>query len=172
MIVLRCTSKLLARLKTKPEEAPRPSSNLLGDWFATLLHTRRGQYVLAMASKTLLPVVVTGRELRTFPERLASGLAELLGVYGVPTETIERECAAMSEVQYARTNDRSNVGVLIEFQRLLHYDLEDLAAMTPLELSLRLAHTPIVAREAFPEDDTCRFFGVPLLRHRQNEIGN
>ena len=172
MIVLRCTSKLLSRLGTKPVEASHASSNALGDWYATLLHTRRGQFVLAMARETLLPVAVTGRDLRTFPARVATTLAEVLASYGVPAEVIERECAAMSEVQYARTDDRSNVGVLTELQRLLHGDLDYFPNATLTELSLRLAQTPIVARHVFPEDATCRLFGVPRPRDRTKETGN
>jgi hypothetical protein len=172
VITIRCTTKLLRRLGAAPATLSDTNTTKLGEWYATLLHTRRGQFVLAMARSTLLPVVVTGRDLRTFPTRVASTLAEVLAAYGVPVELIERECAAMSDVQYARTDDRSNVGVLTELQRLLHGDLEYLPTATLTELSLRLAQTPIVARNVFPEDETCRLFGVPLPRHREKEMGN
>jgi hypothetical protein len=112
MIVLRCTSKLLSRLATKPADAAPASSNALGDWYATLLRTKRGHYVLAIARNTLLPIVVSGRELRAFPERLAIALAEVLAAYGVPAESIGRDCAAMSEVQYARDRNAPDRRVL------------------------------------------------------------
>ena len=137
-----------------------------------MLRSKRGQFVLGIARETLLPIVVSGRELRTFPERLASTLRDVLAVYGVGAEVIERECAAMSEVQYARTDDRSTVGVLTELQRLLHGDLEYFPDATLTELSLRLAETPIVARDLFPDDATCRLFGVPTPQHRKHEFGN
>jgi len=66
----------------------------------------------------------------------------------------------MRDVVYTRTDDRSNVGVLIEFQRLLAFDLFEPPELTLLDLSLRLAWTPIVARNTFPVDATCRLFGV------------
>lgn len=172
MLAIRCTTKLLSRLATKADPAPTASTGMLGDWYATLLHTRRGQFVLSMSRATLLPIVVAGRDLRSFPERIVSTLAEVLAAYGVPAHSIERECAAMSDVVYARTDDRSNVGVLTELQRLLHGDLEYFPDATLTELSLRLAQTPIVARHVFPEDETCRLFGVPSPRHREKEIGN
>jgi hypothetical protein len=68
----------------------------------------------------------------------------------------------MRDVQLAKTDDRSTVGVLTEFQRLLHGDLDFFPTATPAQLSLRLAHTPIVARDLFPQDATCRLFGVPI----------
>lgn len=145
------------------------SSGVLGDWYATLLHTRRGHFVLAISGVTLLPIVVSGRDLRLFPARIASTLAEVLACYGVPAEAIERECAAMSEVHYARTDDRSTVGVLTEIQRLLHWDLDDSPAATLAERSLQLAQTPIVARNMFPDQETSRLFGVLSPRHRKSD---
>ena len=46
---------------------------------------------MAMARATLLPVVVTGRDVRTFPGRLAEQVAAMLESYGVPTEAVARE---------------------------------------------------------------------------------
>lgn len=159
-MILRCTTKLLKRLDVELVATSRASTTVLGDWYATLLHTRRGQFVLAISRVTLQPIVVTGRDLRTFPVRLAAGVAEVLATYGVPSDAIERERFAMAAVQYARTDDRSNVGVLTELQRLLHYDLDELPGVSMTELSLRLAQTPIVARNVFPVNETCRVFGV------------
>jgi len=59
-----------------------------------------------------------------------------------------------------------------EARALLHGDLDYLPKATLTELSLRLAQTPIVARNVFPDKETCRLFGVPSPRHREREIGN
>jgi hypothetical protein len=40
------------------------------------------------------------------------------------------------------------------------FDLADSPELSLLELSLRLAWTPIVARRTFPVDATCKRFGV------------
>ena len=117
-----------------------------------------------MARETLLPVVVTGRDMRTFPNRLADQVAAMLEPYGVPADAITREREAMRDVVYTRTDDRSNVGVLTEFQRLLSFDLSEPSDMSLLDLSLRLASTPIVARNTFPVDATCKLFGVEPAR--------
>lgn len=89
--------------------------------------------------------------------RHAAGVAEVLATYGVPSYAIERERFAMSAVQYARTDDRSNVGVLTAPAPASLYDLPRISMM---ELPLRLARTPIVARNLFPVIETCRVFGV------------
>lgn len=160
VIVVRCTAKLLERLPARSDSPDTPSTSRLGDWYATLIRTRRGHFVLGMSRETLLPVVVTGRDLRTFPERLVEQVAAMLESYGVPAEAIASECDAMRDIAYTRTDDRSNVGVLTEFQRLLAFDLSDSPELSLLDLSLRLAWTPIVARNTFPVNATCRLFGV------------
>lgn len=113
-----------------------------------------------MARETLLPVVVTGRDMRTFPDRLVDQVSAMLESYGVPAKAVERERDAMRDVIYARTDDRSNVGVLTEFQRLLSFDLSEPSELSLLDLSLRLASTPIFARNTFPFKATCELFGV------------
>jgi hypothetical protein len=113
-----------------------------------------------MARETLLPVVVTGRDLRALPDRLVDQVSAILDSYGVPADAVANERDAMRDVGYTRTDDRSNVGVLTEFQRLLAFDLSDPSELTLLDLSLRLAWTPIVARKTFPVHATCKLFGV------------
>lgn len=117
-----------------------------------------------MARETLLPVVVTGRDLRAFPDRLVDQVSAMLESYAVPAEVVAREREAMRDVVFKRTDDRSNVGVLTEFQRLLAFDLAEESGLTPLDLSLRLAYTPIVARNTFPINATCKLFGVERPR--------
>jgi hypothetical protein len=160
VIVVRCTAKLLGRLPARSDSPDALSTSRLGDWYATLIRTRRGHYVLAMARETLLPVVVTARDLRVLPGRLVEQVAAMLESYGVPADAIANERDAMRDVVYTRTDDRCNVGVLTEFQRLLAFDLSEPSDLTLLELSLRLAWTPIVARNTFPVDATCKLFGV------------
>jgi hypothetical protein len=160
VIVLRCTAKLLERLPSQSDRAAVRSTSTLGDWYATLIRARRGHFILAMARESLLPVVVTGRDVRTFPNRLLDQVSAILESYGVPAEAVAREQEAMRNVVYTRTDDRSNVGVLTEFQRLLTFDLAESSDLSLLDLSLRLAWTPIVARNTFPVAATCKLFGV------------
>lgn len=84
MILVRCTAKLLERLPRSDDPRDTLSTSRLGDWYATLIRTRRGHFVLAMARETLLPVIVTGRDLRGLPERLLEQVAAMLESYGVP----------------------------------------------------------------------------------------
>src|SRR5678816_3070737 len=112
MVIIRATAALLQKLGVAPDPQPATSTTALGTWFATMLQVRRGRYVLAISGVTMLPVVVLGRDLGT------------LAPLGVPSAVVERERREMLDAHYASTNDRSTVGVLTEFQRLLRYELE------------------------------------------------
>lgn len=70
----------------------------------------------------------------------------------------------MSDVQYARTDDRSTVGVLTELVRQLSYHVEDDPDLELTRVSLQLAKTPILARDLTPDLATCSLFGVPDRR--------
>jgi hypothetical protein len=133
---------------------------VLGDWFATMIQVRRGRFVLAISGVTLLPVIVVGREPAGLRARLADAVADVLLELDIHRDAIERERLAMAEATYARTNDRSTVGVLTDFQRLLRYDLEDAPNTGLLERSLRFAETPIVARSLTPDRATRALFGA------------
>jgi hypothetical protein len=144
---------------------------LLGDWYATLLHTRRGQFVVAVAATTYLPVAVSGRDLKTFPARLCAGLRDVLEAFGTPAAVIERECSGWATTSIGKTDDRRAVGVLTEMQRLLHGDFDFLPDYTLPQLSLRLAETPVVAAKIIPEVATRELFGCPPRNWRRS-MGN
>lgn len=75
MFTLRCTKKLLDRMRAVPvaEDALSGSSGRLGDWFANVLIIRKQPIVLAVSGVTLLPVVLPAAPFKTVPERLARG---------------------------------------------------------------------------------------------------
>jgi len=53
MTTLRCTGKLMKRLGIRNPGDPPPPENRLGDWFANILYTRHGHYVLLVSEKTV-----------------------------------------------------------------------------------------------------------------------
>jgi hypothetical protein len=62
MFTLRCTQKLLARLKAVPAAQPQLPDTVLGDWYANLIRCGRTQVVLAVSERTLLPVVLQAKD--------------------------------------------------------------------------------------------------------------
>jgi hypothetical protein len=54
------------------------SSGSLGDWYANLLYIDRQQFILAVSEKTLLPLLISAKDAKLFPQRLRESLAESL----------------------------------------------------------------------------------------------
>ncbi|HEY4183400.1 MAG TPA: hypothetical protein VGM90_41535 [Kofleriaceae bacterium] len=159
MVTIRAAAKLLRTLGTA-DPAPPPPSTLLGDWYATIVRKRHRHVVLAIAGTTLLPVVVPAREIKTLVPRLTAGLVEVLRSLEVPAADIACEIAAMAEWRIAKTDDRSTVGVLMNLAQQLEFYIEDVPDLDELTLSLKLADTPITARDLIPVPATCELFGV------------
>jgi hypothetical protein len=75
----------------------------------------------------------------------------VLSALGVDAEGVSHELRAMSEVRLGRTVDRSVLGSLNDYVRLLDWEDRDL---TPLQVSVRLSETPCIAMDLFPDAAT------------------
>jgi hypothetical protein len=98
VVQLRCTAKLLARLKATPEREPVESTTSLGDWCANLVQVGRLPLILAVSERTLLPVVLRARDLRSIVPRLARGVAEVLGAIDAATRSIGPRRASVTTI--------------------------------------------------------------------------
>lgn len=140
VVTVRCTLKLLARLRVEPSKKERPPTSRLGDWHANLLYLSGGQVILAVNDRTLLPVLVPAGPGKTFVPRFLEALSEMLARLGVAPVVIEREFEAMAEVQLTATRSRVVLGSLNEFAFLLGARREWKGDL--VHESLRLADTP------------------------------
>ncbi len=62
MIVLRCTARLLKRLRQSPKlPEPPPSANPLGEWYADIDSFDREPFVLLLNAATGATLVLPGR---------------------------------------------------------------------------------------------------------------
>lgn len=162
MFTLRCTARLLSRLKMLPEATSRPPSTILGDWYANHVHVGRRQFVLAVGERTFLPVVILAAPTATVGQRLREAIVELLHALGIADTRIEAERALMSEIAYNKPNNRQVLGVLVEFTKLLPDWLAD--GSSPLAASLKLAGvpcSPLYKTHVMPEHATRAAFSGP-----------
>jgi hypothetical protein len=127
-------------MRVEPEVHAPTSSTTMGDWYANLLYTRRGQLILAVSERTLLPVLVPAAEAKSFPMRLTNAVAEVLQAIGISAEAIDREIAEMSPITIARTANRSVLGILSEFAFAASIGLERDYSL--VGLAVWLAETP------------------------------
>ncbi|MBI1944526.1 MAG: hypothetical protein HYS27_02450 [Deltaproteobacteria bacterium] len=162
MFTLRCTQKLLKRLKTAPSPSPPAPTTVLGDWYANHVIVGRQHLVVCCSERTYLPVIVPARELASLPSRLTDALGTMLVALDVPEGALREELAAMSEVAIGKTASRVVVGVLTEYARMLGGGLRGGGGLT--RESLWLAETPLFAstsRTVWPIEATRQAFSQP-----------
>lgn len=140
MFTLRCTRKLLARIRQPVAPAPPPPTTRLGDWYANILFTPGGHLVLCVGERTLLPVVVPAREMATLVPRFRSAVAEVLRAMAIPQRDVDAEEREMAAVVFAPTANRQVLGSMTDFAYLLDAYREPPASL--LEASLKLAEAP------------------------------
>ena len=143
MVVLRATQKVLRRLPAigGTEHA---SDTALGDWYVNRIVVDRKPFLLLVSSKSLLAILTHARDVRTLPERLPQVVSERLGRMHVAAELVDHERAAMNPVNVGRTQDRSVLGSMVEFGKLIPYLLSrDRWGLTSLPVvEARLSETP------------------------------
>jgi hypothetical protein len=145
MFCLHCTKKLLDRIKPEIAE-PGQSDTALGNWYATVLFWKP-QVALLASERTLLPVLMPLALAATLTRRFPTQLALVLREHGVSSEFIAQEVWRMDTVQYAKTANRSVVGILNEFVKqaefwLAAYAYEKGDDDDLLAISAKVAETP------------------------------
>ncbi|WP_175691689.1 DUF6933 domain-containing protein [Burkholderia anthina] len=140
MLYLYCTHKLLKRLKPDVVEAGSSTAKL-GNWYATVLPWRP-QVAMLVNEQTLLPVLMPLAPAANLAIRFPGALMDILAAHGVPRSFIDSEVREMQVVKYAKTQNRSVVGIMTEFAHLAEaYRVHD-EPTELIALSLKLARTP------------------------------
>src|ERR671918_493592 len=78
MLVLRCTQKLLVRLKHGGDMPPVESTTRLGDWYGNIVRIGRRQHLLFISERSRLPIVLPITELRRLSESASCRLRLLI----------------------------------------------------------------------------------------------
>jgi hypothetical protein len=132
----------MKRLGIRHPGDPPPPENVLGDWYANILYTRHGHYVLLVSERSLLPILTTARDLDNLVPRFMKQLADVLAALGIRRGLIDRELSRMEPLYFGRTNSRSVLGTMNDFVVNFKYALSIGRDYSPLDWSLRLAITP------------------------------
>jgi hypothetical protein len=133
--VLRCTAKLLARLKqpAKPPE-PEPHGNPLGEWYADIDVWRRQRFVVLLNAATGAVLALPGDAagLRRLSEHARSQFAALCEYHELRGNGVDAELRGFDAgFACARTRDRSLLGSLNERKFGLWMVLEHTAQSLP-----------------------------------------
>ena len=145
MVVLRCTQKLLARLKQAENLPAVESTTRLGDWYGNILQLGRRQHLLFISERSRLPVVIPIREGKQLASVFPAAVCDVLGNVGISAADIADERSRMSEIVFGRTRNRSLLGTLNDFAFMAQVgNARRPEPETPEELLRFLAQTPIL----------------------------
>lgn len=162
MVVLRCTQKLLGRMKQPCDLPAIESTTRLGEWYGNILRIGRRQLLLFISERSRLPVILPLREARRLGTVFPTAVGDRLAAVGIPAPDIAEEVAQMSEMAFGRTRNRSLLGTMNDFA-FMAQSVERMRTVpeTPEELMQFLAKTPILPLDgARPIDLTRTAFGV------------
>ncbi len=98
MVVLRCTQKLLVRLKQVGDLPPVESTTRLGDWYGNILRIGRRQHLLFISERSRLPVVFPISEAKRLGTVFPDAVCQRLAVVGIAARDIADERMRMSEI--------------------------------------------------------------------------
>ena len=165
MFVLRCTQKLLVRLKQVGDLSPDESTTRLGDWYGNILWIGRRQHLLFISERSRLPVVLPITESKRLSTVFPDAVCERLAIVGVTAEDIADERARMSEIAFGRTRNRSLLGTLNDFAFMAQsVNARRTEPESPEELMRFLSQTPILPLDgANPIELTRAAFGPQSL---------
>ncbi len=113
-MTLRCTRKLLRRLRAPESPIAAQATTVLGDWYANIYDTRPQPIVLCLNERTLLAVLVTFSDINGLSHRFRQSVLNLLNRLGLPGDVISAERAAMSDIAIGPTANRRVLGCLNE----------------------------------------------------------
>jgi hypothetical protein len=145
MVVLRCTRRLLARLKRTEVFGRHPVLDSARDWYGNILQIGHRQHLLFISERSRLPIVIPIRDARRLETIFANAVCNVLAAVGVGAKDIADERSRMSEISFGRTNNRSLLGTLNDFAFMAqHVNANRDEPESPEELMVFLAQTPIL----------------------------
>jgi hypothetical protein len=162
MASLRCTQRLLKRLRVTPEQDLAEPQNRLGHWYANILNIGPNRLVIATSERTLLTVIVPIRDSPRLRERIREAVHDMLFRLQIPPDLTADEVRGMNRMAFGRTANRSVLGSINDFTFLAKHCFAD--APGPVELAdvqLYLAGTPCGAlKYRLPTEEVYRAFGL------------
>ena len=144
VVVLRCTQKLLFRLK-QVGDLPLESTTRLGDWYGNILRIGRRQHLIFISERSRLPVVLPITESNRLSTVFPDAVCERLAIVGIAAADIADERVRMLDSAFGRTRNRSVLGTLNDFAFMAQQgNANQVEPASTEELMRFLSQTPIL----------------------------
>lgn len=149
MTVLRCSHKLLKRLRQPASSEPAPGDNPLGEWCADIDFIDRHPFALLMNAATGVILVLPARaaDLKRLHTMAAEQLAALLESCGIEGPLADAELDALQR-PFACTRN-SNRSLVASLNQRKHEAWGQFAwnQLTVFEVALRMLETPFSRKD-------------------------
>lgn len=167
MVVLRATHKVM-KLLPRTEADGDISDTALGDWYVNRIVVDRQPLLLFVSAKSRLAMLGPAREVKLLPIRFSDMVADFLGRFGMDQDLINAETAAMNTVRVGRTQDRSVLGQMVDFAKVIPYYLPigDWNTLSLRQVEERLSEIPCRAGHAIHEVIFPKTTAMRLLREK------
>lgn len=153
MFTILATQKLRDRVKPSLADPVTEPTTALGNWYATALFWKP-QVALFVNESTLVPVLLPLAPAKLLADRFPAQLEAVLNALGTDPRFVAAEVAATTGAQWAKTVNRSVVGMMNEFGFLAEVDRAHKRSGDLVSMSVRLAGTPcspLYKRHTFPD---------------------
>ena len=113
MFILHCTKKAQNRLKVKPSDVLSEPTTRLGNWYCNEFTASRRKYLVFVNERTLLPVVISVKGLKTNADILELFKQRVFKTFlfmNLSDDKFMPEILEMDDVVFAKTASRSVVG--------------------------------------------------------------
>lgn len=171
-MLLHCTEKLAAKLKSLPAVADDAGDSPLGAWHANLIRLDRVQCVLFCHDETRFCLFMAGLKASEFKE-LGRCHRELftavLQSHGVPETEIKRALLALGPLRIDRATDRSVLGTLnrsaLDVELGYLHGVPHVLHADPVEVSRWLNERSVMARKKW-------LWPERLMAERVSQLGS
>ncbi len=162
MASLRCTGRLLKRLRVKASPDDAEAETRLGDWYANVLNIGSNRLVMATSERTLLTVIVPIRDPARLRERIREAVHNMLFRLQIPPDLAADEVKGMDRMPFQKTANRSVLGSMNDFTfQAKHYFMEEPGLVDLGDVQLFLVGMPCGAIQyRYPADEVYRAFGI------------
>jgi hypothetical protein len=124
MTILRATQKVLKLLPKAPAAPEAESTGALGDWYVNRIVLQQKPLLLCVSAQSLLSILAPANDVKAFPERLPELVRQRLLRMGIAEDLVTLEVAAMHPVHVGPTKDRSVLGTMVDFAKMLSFQVE------------------------------------------------
>lgn len=153
MFTIHATKKLRDRVKVPLADPVEEPSTALGNWYATAVFWKP-QVALFVNEATLLPVLMPLAPAKSLADRFPEHLEAVLNALGTDPRFVAAETETTTGARWAKTANRSIVGMMNEFTFLAEADGAHERSEDLVSMSVRLAGTPcspLYKRRTFPD---------------------